>query len=201
MEKIQCTCGCLITRHNIARHLKTRKHYRRSEYIKTTDTTKVDLPPLEVIPELSGAQRIETLTVLKKTPIDNLPIELQDIIYEYAQDRTIKDNFIKILPQLMMSTPYQSAKRAKITIYDHDRFEIIYECGMRILTTSFRGVEDVVTYAKRHETAGTIYALAMRELAADRFFDCLAAYSFAFDTFDMLNVIRENEIHLVKFLF
>jgi hypothetical protein len=116
-------------------------------------------PPLiEIIPETTE-QKVAVIRMLKKSPIESLPKELQNMIYEYSADTKPKDNFIRILPTIMSHPIYRGSK---VKFYDQNRYIVKFlgdDCPINSMRVKF------FKYLKPSEEFG--YEYGRRHLLMD----------------------------------
>jgi len=202
LPTVRCECGCMITKKGISAHRKTAKHSRLMAGF---------VSPIRL------SEHNDIITPLKtasNTRIGLLPQPIQDLIYEYAADRSAKDHFIAALPELFrfkLNLPSNDlwnlsyVKTAQLTFYtdfnqrghQYSKFEIKFKTDDIITVRKFDSLERLADH---------IYYGASRRWAANSSYDetdrlgsliKVMRDGFNFETFDTLHAVSPKNIQTI----
>jgi len=201
--KVRCVCGCIIAKKGLKVHMKTNKHMKLMEGylspVRPCENEEIQKP----------AESLEIIKVVKRTRIEALPQTLQDIIYEFAADRTAKDNFIMALPELF---------RFKSNLEDEDDWDLSYVKTAKLrffdnqphkynkFMIAFK-TDDVITvrkFSSLEQLADHIYYTATKKWSEDSFYyehrnmTSLMQCGWGFEAFDVLHIINSKNIQTIK---
>jgi hypothetical protein len=190
----------MIAKKGLKVHMKTNKHMKLMEgYVSPVRLCEHDYIQKPV-------ESVEIIKAANKTRIETLPQPIQDMIYEYAADRTGKDNFIMALPELF---------RFKLNLEDETEWDLSYVKTARLVfyTDKFLvefKTSDIVTVRKFNDLdtlSNHIFNGATRNWAASRNYDETNPFDsmihamrrgFDFETFDVLHIINSKNIQIIK---
>jgi hypothetical protein len=203
----------MIAKKGLKVHMKTKKHEKLMEgYVSPVRLCEHDYIQ-------KPAESVEIIKTANKTRIQILPQALQDMIYEFAADRTAKDNFIMALPELFrfkLNLPDETewdlsyVKTAKLLFFDKYKLDGInhthqYSKFMIKFKTS-----DIVTIRKfdsLENLSDHIYYSASRQWAAECIYDETQRYrsmiqvmqrGFRIEGIDVLHIINSKNIQIIK---
>lgn len=201
--KVRCVCGCIIAKKGLKVHMQTNKHMNLMEGylspVRPCENEEIQKP----------AKSVEIIKATNQTRIEALPQPVQDMIYEYAADRTAKDNFIMALPELFRfklnlenenEWDLSYVKTAKLRFFDNQPHK--YNKFMIEFKTS-----DVVTvrkFSSLEQLADHIYCTATKKWAKissyyeHRNMVSLMQRGWVFEAFDLLHIINSKNIQTIK---
>ena len=211
--KVRCVCGCMIAKKGLKVHMKTNKHMKLMEgYVSPVRLCEHDYIQ-------KPAESVEIIKAANKTRIQILPQPLQDMIYEFAADRTAKDNFIMVLPELFrfkLNLPEDTewdlsyVKTAKLLFFDkykldgmnqthqYSKFMVKFKTSDTVTVRKFDSLENLSDH---------IYYSASRQWAADCIYDETQRYrsmiqvmqcGFRIEGIDVLHIINSKNIQIIK---
>jgi len=145
LPKMLCECGRTVTRKNISTHRKTAIHKTCMEaHISGPGDRKWDTVPEVPVNALEVAQ------ILNKSKIRFLPQPIQDAIYEYAADRTAKDQFIKCVPALSAYSMQPTHIKEVKFRFHKTHFQVMLPNGFQYLITPISSVKGLSDYVYKH---------------------------------------------------
>jgi hypothetical protein len=94
---------------------------------------------------------LEVTKALNKTKIRFLPQPVQDIIYEYAADTTVKNQFIKAIPQIFRFGDKPSLHRGLKFTFSKDCFHVnMTASGLQYVVTQINSLQELSDYVYKH---------------------------------------------------
>lgn len=204
--KVRCVCGCMIAKKGLKVHMKTNKHMKLMEGylspVKLCENEEIQKP----------VESVEIIKAANKTRIEALPQTLQDIIYEFAADRTAKDNFIMALPELFRfklnledETEWDLSyvKTAKLRFFDnqphkYNKFMIEFKTSDVITVRKFDNLEKLADHIYYTATKKWAAVCCYRDTQKYRSMLGVMQCGFRFESFDILNIVNSKNIQTIK---